>query len=118
MNTEVIDVEGLKRLSGNDNVFVSEILKLYAERTVRDIAELTCARNSGDWNTIRFVVHRMRSAAVPLGLKKLVVLLKKVELGIKDGEMPSDLEANLDEIFRITRNAIADAKAKLLLVSV
>ncbi len=117
MNTEAIDVEGLRRLSGNDNVFITEILKLYADRTVRDIEELNAARQAADWNAVRFIVHRMRSASVPLGLKQLVVLLKKVELGIKDGEMPSCLEIHLDEICVITQNAIDDARTKLALVS-
>jgi HPt (histidine-containing phosphotransfer) domain-containing protein len=117
MHNEVIDVEGLRRLSGNDNTFVSEILKLYADRSTRDIKYLEEARAQNDWNNIRFVVHRMRSAAVPLGLKKLVVLLKKVEMNIKEGQPTEDLQPVLDEIFLITRNAVSDARAKLAVVS-
>lgn len=109
---EVIDIDGLKRLSGNDSGFVSEILKLYTERTAKDLFELNTARNLGDWNGVRFVVHRMRSAAVPLGLKELVVLLRKVENQLREEDIKG-AEAHLDEISSIATHALEDAQLKL-----
>ncbi len=113
MHTEVIDVEGLKRLSGNDIGFVSEILKLYTERTSKDIEELESARLIRDWNGVRFVVHRMRSAAVPLGLKELVVLLRKVENRLRE-EDTDGIDSQLDEICAIASHALQDARVKIL----
>ncbi len=112
MSTEVIDIEGLKRLSGNDHGFVAEILKLYTERTVKDIQELENARSIQDWNGVRFIVHRMRSAAVPLGLKDLVVLLRKVENQLREDEM-EEVDTRLNEISRIARSALEDARTKM-----
>lgn len=112
MITEVIDVEGLKRLSGNDKSFVSEILKLYTERTAKDIQELESARNIQDWNGVRFVVHRMRSAAVPLGLKELVVLLRRAENQLREGDF-NDIDVQLDRICSIANHALQDAQVKL-----
>jgi HPt (histidine-containing phosphotransfer) domain-containing protein len=117
MNLDVIDIEGLKKLSGNDTDFVNEILKLYKERTTKDIEELQNAAVAEDWNSVRFVVHRMRSAAVPLGLKSLVVLLKRIELGIGEST-PVELKNQLDEVFAITQTAMKDAQNKLDLKSV
>lgn len=113
MSSEFIDVEGLRRLSGNDNVFVSEILKLYTERTTSDLKELSQAYYGKDWNTVRFLVHRMRSSAVPLGLKNLVVLLKKVEMGIRDGKAIENVDNHVEEILTIAQLAIDDARVKL-----
>ncbi len=116
MKKQKIDIEGLKRLSGNDEVFISEILKLYTDRAAKDVDELEVARAIEDWSTIRFVVHRMRSAAVPLGLKDLVVLLKKVEMKLKDDEL-DNVESEIEQIIEITNQAIADAQNQLNLTS-
>lgn len=113
---EVIDVEGLRRMSGYDESFVSEILKLYTERSIKDLEELRSARETKAPKTIKFIVHRMRSAAVPLGLKELVVLLKKVELGI-DADESTDLTDELDAIEEITRAAVENARRQLNVTS-
>ena len=113
---EVIDVEGLRKMSGYDEVFVSEILKLFAERSTKDLEELGNARKSGSTNTIKFVVHRMRSAAVPLGLKELVILLRKVEMAI-DNDESTDLTKELDAIEKITKQAIGNAQQHLNVIS-
>jgi len=112
MHTEVIDIEGLKRLSGNDTGFVSEILRLYAERTAKDLSELQAARQIEDWNGVRFVVHRMRSAAVPLGLKELVVKLRRVENQLREENMQG-VALQLDEILAIAGHALEDARLKI-----
>lgn len=111
-----INIEGLRRLSGNDETFVSEILRLYTERAAADLEELQDARAMSDWGTVRFVVHRMRSAAVPLGLKNLVVLLKKVEMKLKEDE-ENNVESELDSIIAFTQSAIEDAKHQLTVTS-
>ncbi len=112
MNANVIDIEGLRRLSGNDEAFVAEILKLFAERATKDTEELATAQKTNDWSTIRFVVHRMRSAAVPLGLKDLVILLKKVEMEIKE-ETFGNINSYLEQIFTITKMAVEDAQLQI-----
>lgn len=116
METNKIDIEGLRRLSGNDEGFVTEILRLYADRAAKDLDEIQSARLIKDWGTVRFVVHRMRSAAVPLGLKSILVLLKKVEMKLKD-EILDGVELELDEILTMTNEAIDDAKHHLSLIS-
>jgi len=117
MKDQIIDIEGLKRLSGNDDAFVSEILKLYTDQASKDIVELETALTIQDWGTMRFVVHRMRSSAVPLGIKSLVVLLKKVEMKLKD-EVLDNVETEIREIIDISNRAIADADENLKLISV
>ncbi|MCZ4410418.1 Hpt domain-containing protein [Cryomorphaceae bacterium 1068] len=107
-----IDVNGLKQLSGNDEDFVNDILKLYAERTFIDLNELTDARNESNWSKVRFVIHRMRSAAVPLGLKELVVLLRKVENKLKANELDG-VSSELDQITKHSEEALQDAKRQL-----
>jgi HPt (histidine-containing phosphotransfer) domain-containing protein len=107
-----IDVNGLKQLSGNDEDFVNDILKLYTERTAVDLHELRDARDESNWSKVRFIIHRMRSAAVPLGLKELVVLLRKVENKLKADEMDGVI-SELDLITRHSEEALLDAKRQL-----
>ena len=114
MKNQIIDIEGLRRLSGNDEAFIAEILKLYTDQAAKDVIELENSSALDDWNTIRFVVHRMRSSAVPLGLKDLVVLLKKVEMKLKDG-IHENVHSEIVRIIEISRYAIADAKHQLSL---
>jgi HPt (histidine-containing phosphotransfer) domain-containing protein len=107
-----INVNGLKQLSGNDLEFVNDILKLYTERTSIDLSELKDARNENNWSKVRFVIHRMRSAAVPLGLKELVILLRKVENKLKAEELDGVL-VELDQITQHSEEALQDAKRQL-----
>jgi len=108
----IIDVNGLKQLSGNDDEFVNDILKLYAERTLVDLSELKDARHEENWSMVRFIIHRMRSAAVPLGLKELVVLLRKVENKLKTEELEGII-SELDQITKHSEEALQDAKRQL-----
>ncbi|MFT5596316.1 MAG: HPt (histidine-containing phosphotransfer) domain-containing protein [Flammeovirgaceae bacterium] len=107
-----INVSGLKQLSGNDEAFVNDILKLYTERTSIDLSELKDARDEINWRKVRFVIHRMRSAAVPLGLKELVILLRKVENKLKAEELEGVL-LELDQITKHSEEALQDAKRQL-----
>lgn len=116
MKNQIIDIEGLRRLSGNDEAFIAEILRLYTDQAAKDVIELENSSALQDWNTIRFVVHRMRSSAVPLGLKDLVVLLKKVEMKLKDS-LYENVPSEIAEIVAISRHAIGDAKHQLSLTS-
>ncbi len=116
MSAEAIDIEGLKRLSGNDIAFVNEILKLYGERTTKDVEELRSAYDEKDWNAVRFVVHRMRSAAVPLGLKHLVVLLKRIEIALKNDEIQG-IREQLEDVYATTSHVMRDAQEKLDMTS-
>lgn len=111
---EVIDIEGLRRMSGNDEAFVTEILQLYSERAARDLSDLERAQASSDVASAKFVVHRMRSAAVPLGLKQLVVALKKVELALQH-QFSTEVSEQLTHIMALTEQAITDASNRLSL---
>lgn len=110
-----IDVEGLKRLSGDDDEFVTDILKLYTERTEADLSDLQEAKLGENWNQVRFIVHRMRSAAVPLGLKDLVVQLRKVEDKLK-ADNTEGISEDLEVIMKESGEALLDAKKRLELV--
>lgn len=116
MEDNKINIEGLRRLSGNDESFVTEVLKLYIDRATIDLNEIKAARASNNWATVRFVVHRMRSAAVPLGLKNLVVLLKKVEMKLKESEQ-NTVEVELNAIQEYTTLAIDDARHQISVAS-
>ncbi len=107
-----IDVNGLKNLSGNDTEFVNDILKLYLERTSADLVELSESGQEENWSRVRFIVHRMRSSAVPLGLKELVVLLRKVENKLKE-EKTEGVKDDLDKIITHSEEAIEDARKRL-----
>jgi len=107
-----IDVQGLKQLSGNDQEFILDVLKLYAERVSEDLSELKKAKESEDWTKARFVVHRMRSAAVPLGLKELIVLLRSTEDKIKKGKL-QNVHEQIDQITKHSQEALDDAKNRL-----
>ena len=107
-----IDVNGLRQLSGDDQDFVNDILKLYTERTVADLTELEKAQKAADWSKVRFVIHRMRSSAVPLGLKELVILLRKVENKLKSEEVEG-VNEEIERIAQHSREALKDAKNRL-----
>ena len=117
MVKKIIDIEGLKKIAGDDASFVAEILALYADRAQKDINELQLAEQEHNWSTIQFVVHRMRSAAVPLGMKNLLIYLKKIELNLKEGIL-DDIDNLLKQVYQITEMAIKEALNELKTTSV
>jgi HPt (histidine-containing phosphotransfer) domain-containing protein len=112
MTNTILDLEGLKRIAAGDDEFVQEILSLYTERTATDLKELKVATDKKDWNAVQFLAHRMRSAAVPLGAKALLVYLKKAELNLKNGNTDG-IESILESIFSEAKMTIQAAKDQL-----
>ncbi len=117
MVKKIIDIEGLQKIAGDDTSFVQEILALYAERAQKDIDELRLAEQEHNWSAIQFVVHRMRSAAVPLGMKELLVYLKKIELNLKE-DILEDIDNLLKQVYQISEMAIKEALNELKTTSV
>lgn len=117
MNNKVIDLTGLKKIAGDDDAFIVEILTLFSERTQKDLKELAAAEKEENWDTIQFLVHRMRSAAVPLGIQDLLVYLKKIELNLKEGVL-DNINGLLKSVHQNAQWAIDDAINQLKATSV
>ncbi len=107
-----IDIENLKAISNGDQAFFVEILQLYLERTTQDIEELQKAFDQKDYETIQFIAHRMRSAAVPLGIKNLLIHLKKMELDLKGGKI-NEVDNDIDRILDLARKALIEVSQEL-----
>ncbi len=112
-----IDIENLKAISNGDQAFFVEILKLYLERTSQDLEELQKAFNQKDYGTIQFIAHRMRSAAVPLGIKNLLIHLKKMELDLKGGKI-NYVDEDIARILDLARKALMEVSEELNSTSV
>lgn len=117
MNNKLIDISGLKKIAGGDDAFVIEILTLFSERTQKDLEELAEAEKEENWDSIQFLVHRMRSAAVPLGIKDLLVYLKKIELNLKQGIL-DDIHGLLKSVYKLAATAVEEALHELKATSV
>lgn len=113
----IIDIEGLKKIAAGDDAFVTEILSLYSERTEKDIVELKAAHAEQNWPAVQFVVHRMRSAAVPLGIDGLLIALKKIELNLKQ-DILDGVNDLLNQVYQLSALAIENAKNELKTTSV
>lgn len=89
-----------------------DLLMFYTERVKEDMQELNKAHSHKDWTRVRFIVHRMRSTAITMGLKDLIAHLRVVEDKLKDEDLDS-LRSDLDQICELFQNAIDEVQVCL-----
>ena len=73
------NLEGMKRLSGNDPVFFGEMLDLFIENTARGFDILQEKMESGDYPSMKEQAHKMSAPCKHLEADKLYRLLKEIE---------------------------------------
>ena len=73
------DLSYLKKLSGGDNNFISEMVRLFLKQTPIDLVKLQQAIADEDVDTVKRTVHKLKSSVSMLGVGKMTVQLKNME---------------------------------------
>ncbi len=74
------------KLSGNDEVFVCDLLVTYVEDATRTAVQLKELGGKKDWEGIRFTVHKLRSSAGSVGAVATATLCAKIENSLQNTE--------------------------------
>ncbi|MCG6188772.1 hybrid sensor histidine kinase/response regulator [Maribellus maritimus] len=86
-----VDISELKRLAGDDDTFLKELIELFIKSSTNGLAAIEKALKYYDWNTIRETTHKM---AVPYKHLDKISLYEKV----KEIEKLAEKKLNINTI--------------------
>jgi len=99
--TPVLDEEALQRLRELDpsgqNRLLERILRAFESSVLRLAPQLREARQRGDMQAIRHVVHTLKSSSASIGAMRLSRLCAEIEAAVRQ-EAPEGLPALLDDV--------------------
>jgi HPt (histidine-containing phosphotransfer) domain-containing protein len=77
-------IEKLRAVAGDQgDSFVKEMAQLFLEETAKAMAEITRARDQGDWRLVSRTAHSIKSSAATLGFMRLSAACKALEFDTK-----------------------------------
>jgi signal transduction histidine kinase/DNA-binding response OmpR family regulator len=106
---DLINLKNLYHLAGDDKQFAKQMLETFLETTTKGLHEMKEAAAFGDWKTAGELAHKLLPPGRHIGAAHLILLLKKIEDGAKNGQDPvmvtSDIHESLSS-FDAIRNLI------------
>ena len=91
MSTEAIDrdaFERLREITGEDDVFLAELIDTYLEDGARQVADLLAAAAAGDGAAMVRPAHTLRSASESIGALRLADRCRVLEAEARAGAVP------------------------------
>lgn len=77
-------IEKLRAVAGDQaEAFIKEMAHLFLDETAKSLAELSGARDQGDWRLVSRTAHSVKSSAATLGFLRLSGACKVLELDTK-----------------------------------
>lgn len=102
---KLIDLTYLKSMSGNDIIFINEMIKLFLEQTPKTIINLKQCLDNKNWVELKKIAHKAKPTMIFFGLKKLqntLLQLEKSEITTIDicstTEMINEIETDFEKI--------------------
>jgi HPt (histidine-containing phosphotransfer) domain-containing protein len=81
------DFQYLKEVSGGDEVFLAQMIKVFKQEQRLTIEKMKAAVYNQDWEGLSKVAHKFRSSCAVMGMKGLSKLAEKLEFF---GDNPQD----------------------------
>ena len=97
-----LNVDDLVRYSGlaveSHPSLLAEILSIFLETTPKTMARLHEAMAKGDLNAVSRTMHSLKGTVGTFGAAKLAALCKHLNEELRQGHVPENLPARVDEI--------------------
>ena len=110
----LIDLSFIKKISGNDNDFIAEMLEIFIQQTREIVVELPKLLVKKDFVGIKKAVHKYKSSARNMGSKPVQKLCSNIELSAEDAEQHHTLIPQITQLVRLCKQIIALAHQHLL----
>ncbi|RLD64635.1 MAG: hypothetical protein DRJ01_00065 [Bacteroidetes bacterium] len=81
-----VNLEYLNSVAENDNKIILEFIDIFKSQIPEFIEDLNSAYNDKDWQTLGAVAHRVKSSVAMLGISKLALDMKKLEICAKEAK--------------------------------
>lgn len=93
-----IDYSYINQLTGDNTELKKKLLNLVIEETPEELAILKKSIDAENWERVRSIAHKMKSSFSYLGLKKILAVIKKIELQAKNRKDLELIEPQLKSI--------------------
>ena len=74
----------LRKLAGDDESFVGELIQIFQDDTAMRLQELGVALSCNDRTKVRAEAHRIRGSAIQMGLEHAAALCQTIELSAEE----------------------------------
>jgi signal transduction histidine kinase/CheY-like chemotaxis protein/HPt (histidine-containing phosphotransfer) domain-containing protein len=99
VNNDRINLQNLVHIAGGDAQFMKQMLVTFLETTTRGLQEMNEAVQTGQWNTVAELSHKLLPPSRHIGAATLSLLLRKIEDGIKSNSDTGLITALIKESF-------------------
>lgn len=98
----ICDLGYLRRMSGGDESFIKEMIKLFLKQVPLELEKLKETAETEDLATAKQVAHKLKSSVSMVGAEQVLLLLKKFETAEEvDAEQQTihDFHNSLQQLF-------------------
>lgn len=110
-NTQSFDFTHLKKMSGNDKQFYTEMLKTFISSTKNGMATIKVGFQNEDWELVANEAHKISAPCKHLGAYKLYNLLSRIENVTRTRKSTKHIKTavkDLEEEADLVLNAVSD----------
>lgn len=93
---KTIDLNSLRQLSGDDEEFIAEILRMFRQTSTQQVEEMKASLQKDAFDILGASAHRFKSSVSILGNSNLYELVTKIEHGAKYGDAKEDLYQKIE----------------------
>lgn len=104
----------LKQISGDDPEFMLEILEMFMNQAIEELGLIEQSAADKKWDDVKFVAHRLRSAAGSVGARKIAVSSSELEEYLLSAD---DIEKSvllyIDNFVEASKTELAEIKREI-----
>jgi PAS domain S-box-containing protein len=93
----VINLSYLEKISGNDPVFIKEMIRSFISESPKDLKNMRNAYRMEDWRNVRELAHKIKPSLTFMGMKKTIELLN----ALRDAARTKDRDVAIRLIDRL-----------------
>ncbi len=109
-----VDLTYLKEFSGNDRIFMREMIETFLSETPSSILQLKQAVAANDWDSVYKMVHRLKPNAMMLGMLDQQEQCTQIEVAIKQKTTePVELKPSVHQLIQEIQLAFPLLRAEL-----
>ncbi|HLN56512.1 MAG TPA: Hpt domain-containing protein [Bacteroidales bacterium] len=86
MEYKYINTEYLENVAGGDLEMIREIVDMFREQSDEAYGQMLSLLESGDYNNLGLLAHKVKSSVAIMGMSDLASMLKKFELDAREGK--------------------------------
>lgn len=111
MADEVVNLEGLLEIAGDDQEFVRDVITQYSERGAKLVLAIQKALSLGDDDELAAFAHALKGSSRAVGALRLGSACEKIEFAARESRVDSALQLihDLPSLWAVTSAQLQEA---------